>query len=133
MTRALRILAVCLALALGACTSAGSSTTASTPPHAGSGGGGVGAPRGDSAPARDSFTGTIISGTGAYSGARGRVRVNLHPRGAGRSRPTRVVVLGQCGASSKHCTELNGVLSGTLTQAAPRVPDVGRGFNLSGT
>jgi len=44
-----------------------------------------------------------------------------------------VVVLGQCGASSKHCTELNGVLSGTLTQAAPRVPDVGRGFNLSGT
>jgi hypothetical protein len=61
------------------------------------------------------------------------VRVNLHPRGAGRSRVTRVVVIGQCGASAKHCTELNGVLSGTLTAAAPRVPDAGHGFNLSGT
>ncbi len=127
MKRPFLILALCLAIPLGACTSAGagSSTAARAPGHRGGG-------QGDSAPARDSFTGTIISGTGTYSHARGRVRVNLHPRGSGRARPTRVVVIGLCGEAQQGCTELHGRLDGTLSAAGARVPDVGHGFNLAG-
>lgn len=135
MTRVVPIPVACLALALGACTSAGagstttsagSSTPAGAPGHPAAGGGG-------SAPAQDSFTGAILAGIGAYSGAHGRVKIDLHPRGSGQARPTRVVVIGHCGPASQHCTELNGAITGTLTPAAPRVPDAGRGFNLAGT
>lgn len=121
------ILVLCPALAFAGCTNAGALRT--------TGAGALGH-RGnarDSAPARDSFTGTIVSGTGAFSRARGRVRVNLHPRGSGRARQTRVVVIGQCRASSRRCIELSGAVSGMLSPAGPRLPDVGHGFSLSGT
>ena len=122
------ILALYPLLALGACANSG---TAPTTTHGASGRPGDGGR--DSAPARDSFTGTILSGTGAYSHAHGRVTIHLHPRGSGTARLTRVVVIGQCGGgTSQHCTALDGAVSGRLTPAGPRLPDVGHGFKLSG-
>ena len=133
--RLLAILALCPLLALGACTNSGTASTTTHGAQAHPGGGGppgTGGGGADSAPARDSFTGTILSGTGAYSHAHGRVIVHLHPRGSGTARPIRVVVIGRCGGGSHHCTALNGAVSGRLTPAGPRLPDVGHGFKLSG-
>lgn len=116
---------VLIALLLAACGGAGSSTTAGTADHPGGG-------RGDSAPPRDSFTGSIVSATGRYSGHHGRVKVYLHPHGSRRTRPTRVVLVGHCSGSSGRCIDLEGAVRGTLSPGGPRLPDVGRDFGLSG-
>jgi hypothetical protein len=117
-----------MTLALSAC-GASSSSSSSTGRAAGGGGGGGGS----SAPARDTFTGSIASGRGSFSGARGRVTVYLHPRGSGKARRVRVVIRGRCGGSAQGCTRLQGVLSGRLSSSRAGPPDTGHEYALAGT
>src|SRR5947209_9036432 len=125
LRRAAGALATCSALALGACAAAG--TGSSTSPVFGHPGAG-GTP---SAPARDTFTGAIVSGQGAYSGARGVVTIYLHPRGVGRARAIQVVLRSHCAGSSSGCTALDGSIDGSLTRAVGRIPDVGSRYVLA--
>jgi hypothetical protein len=121
---------VCLVLALGACGAGGSSTQSSGGP-----GGRGGPPRGgDSAPPRDTFMGSIISGAGAYADRhQAVVKVFIHPHGSGERRLVRLVFASRCGGSSSGCISLNGTAQGRLTGSPRGVPDVGRSYSLSAT
>jgi hypothetical protein len=117
-------LAVGLGLVLAACNASAVSTPAAhtpahTPARHPSG-------RGRGGPPRDTFVGSIVSATGAYSGYRGQARVYLHPSGSGRTRPARVVLRADCVTSRGHCrAKLDGTLRGTLTAAGRTLPDTG--------
>jgi hypothetical protein len=119
---------ICLPLALSACGAAGSSSSSPGRPSGPGGGGG-----GDSAPARDTFTGSISSGRGSFSGAGGHVTVYLHPHGSGKQRTVRIVFRGRCAASASTCTKLNGALSGQLSSPRRGPPDIGHAYTLTGT
>jgi hypothetical protein len=124
--RGLGGVAVCLSLLVGACGAAGpsSSTGGKTSP---SGGGG-----GDSAPANDTFTGSIVSGSGTYAGHHGSVTIYLHPHGLVQARAVRVAIRGRCGGSSQGCTDLSGSLTGRLIRSGGHLPDTGSHYSLTG-
>jgi hypothetical protein len=125
--RAAGLLALLLAVVVGACNAdASSSPTSRSSGHQGQAAGG------QSAPARDTFTGSIVSGTGAYSRAHGRVKIYLHPSGSGQQRPVHVVLRGACAAGSGGCTNLTGSLSGTLKRSGRQLADAGQHFTLTG-
>ena len=119
--------AICLGLVGGACTAAasspGSGTTARGHRHGAS----------HSTPRRDTFKGSIVSGTGAYDGDTGRVTIYLHPHGSGGSRHVRVVVRGSPCHGASSCLDLNGHLSGKLSRSGHPVPDVGSHYTLKAT
>jgi hypothetical protein len=127
-TRFASLLVPLLAVIVGACNAdASSSPTTRT-----SGGQGQAAGGSQSAPARDTFTGSIVSGTGAYSGHHGRVKIYLHPSGSGPQRPVQVVLRGACAAGNGSCTNLTGSLSGTLKRSGRQLADAGEHFTLTG-
>lgn len=141
------LLVVCLGMVLAACNAGASSTAVGhASNHNGSAGGGTGGLGGSTsrsgsasggstshgAPARDTFLASIVSGTGAYSGASGRVRISLHPRGSGRRRTTRMAFQPACRRTHGCKTRLKGTLRGTLTAAGRHLPDTGSQDTLTG-
>jgi hypothetical protein len=117
---------ILLAVGLGACDAAATATTSTRTPAHPAGGGGA------SAPARDTFSGSIVRATGAYSGYRGRVKIYVHSRGSGQKRPLRLVVRGACRTAPGNCRSLSGALIGSIAHAGHQLPDVGNGFTLTG-
>jgi hypothetical protein len=83
-------------------------------------------------PARDSFAGHLVTGTGAYAGYRGSVSITLVPNPAtGDTRP--VVLLLRplaCRPSASKCMALRGRATGTIVTQHPIIPDVGMTLNL---
>src|SRR5436305_4013559 len=118
-------LAGCLGLVGGACNA-----TASSSGTRGTGTGAHGSSQ--SAPDRDTFVGKVVSGTGAYAGDFGRLRIYLHSRGSGRTRPVKVVLQARPCKGRAHCLRLAGTLKGDLAKRSGGNPDTGRGFSLAG-
>lgn len=82
---------------------------------------------------RDYFTGSIRSGSGAYAGNTGRIHIYLQPTGRGLRRSATITLAGLPCTGATHCLDLSGRLGGTLTASAVHIPDVGRGYALTGT
>jgi hypothetical protein len=84
-----------------------------------------------SVPAKDSFSGRIVTGTGIYSGDSGGVAIELSvPPSGPKQRPITVTLRGKSCGGAQHCLRLRGGTRGTLTLMRTRVPDVGSGFAL---
>lgn len=84
------------------------------------------------APARDSFTGSIIGATGRFAGERGAVALVTVPAAGQGVRPLKLTLRGSgCTAGSRRCVELTGSLSGTLALGPVRVPDVGSRLTIA--
>jgi hypothetical protein len=83
-------------------------------------------------PAKDSFEGSLRSGTGAYAGITGRAHVYLRPEGDGARRSVTLTLVGLPCAGASHCVALSGTVHGTLAPGPREVPDVGHGYVLSG-
>ena len=73
-------------------------------------------------PAKDSFSGRVVQGSGRFAGDRGSVKVLLEPGGGLSVRRVTVAVTGA----------LAGSLEGKLTERAG-LPDVGRTFTITGS
>lgn len=125
LRRGARVAPIGIGLALAACGAGASSPTNRAAGQQGGGGG-------QSAPARDTFTGSIVSGTGAYAGSHGPVKIYLHPHGSRSKRSLRTVIRGECSASARGCTMLAGAMTGTLERSGHMLPDVGDQFILTG-
>jgi hypothetical protein len=83
-----------------------------------------------SAPAKDSFVGSVTAATGRFSGDHGGVRLVLAPgRGQSGRRLTVTFSGGSCG-SAGHCIQLSGRLTGVLTRGPIVVPDVGSSLTV---
>ncbi len=130
--RPLAIVTATGAVFLAACGSAAPDSGTST------GGGrraGQGRQTGDGSghAARDSFTGTVRSASGKYSGATGRVHVYLRPQGHRVRRSlTLTLAPSSCPAGAK-CLKLSGTLTGTLAPGPGHLPDTGHGYLLNAT
>jgi hypothetical protein len=84
-------------------------------------------------PARDSFTGSISSGTQRYSRAKGGASVYLHVHGSrGAERRTTATIVGRK-CAGPGCLDLHGTLTGTLTSGPRALPDTGQTYTFSAT
>lgn len=83
-----------------------------------------------SVPAKDTFTGKIVSGVGKLANDRGGVTILIHaPQSTKAARPIQLAIESPACASKQHCLRLLGSLSGTMS-AQRTIPDVGRRYSL---
>jgi hypothetical protein len=85
------------------------------------------------APPQDSFSGSVVAGTGAYAGTRGSVSIVLVPGvAAGGSQPV-VVALSPlaCRPAGRRCLALRGRANGAMVAVGKSVPDVGRTLRVT--
>lgn len=83
-------------------------------------------------PAKDSFSGSISSGTGRYKDDRGTASSYLVlSSSSNATRRLTLEIRGRPCGRSKHCLKLSGNLKGTLTAIPPQVADVGQSFTVN--
>jgi hypothetical protein len=130
-----RPLTIAMATAAVLLAGCGSAAPGSGTFTGGGGGGGDGGQTGGGSghPAKDSFTGSVRSASGKYSGATGRVHLYLRPRGHGVRRSlTLTLAPSSCRAGAK-CLRLSGTLTGTLAPGPGHLPDTGDGYLVTAT
>ena len=124
-------LVAALAAAGAGCGVAGSPSGTAISTSGGTGTGLVGVPR--HVAAKDSFQGSIRSGTGKYAGDTGHAHVYLSAAGKGLTRSVKITLIGLPCPHSSHCLKLSGTANGTLTPSRVHTPDVGHGAVLTGS
>ena len=83
-------------------------------------------------PAKDTFTGDITRATGKLAGSTGKVTALLHVvQSTDPARKLKITMIGAPCGGATHCLRLSGILSGTISERAAAIPDVGKHYELA--